>query len=220
MSTKIMFTFLIFSFLVININSLYIYIGPKEKGCVKKYKKKNQVINIIFSISGMEDYDKNIITVDNPDNFNMYREMDGVNSKIYLFIEKDGYHKFCVQNLNSHKLTLSFHFAGEDSEDKLSTKNVESFIESVGKLSNKMETIKFNIGHAALNKKNHRIIMRNIREKINLYTWLKIIFVLFFSIIQIVLITNIFNKAQTVKRIKLNEDENNPLKNKKNSEIV
>ena len=62
--------------------------------------------------------------------------------------------------------------------------------------------------------------MRNIREKINLYTWLKIIFVLFFSIIQIVLITNIFNKAQIVKRIKLNEDENNPLKNKKNAEIV
>ena len=136
MSTKIMFTFLIFSFFAININSLYIYIGPKEKGCVKKYKKKNQVINIIYSISGMDDYDKNIITVDNPDNFNMYREMDGVNSKIYLFIEKDGYHKFCVDNLSSHKITLSFHFAGEDSEDKLSTKNVASFIENVDKLSN------------------------------------------------------------------------------------
>ena len=97
---------------------------------------------------------------------------------------------------------------------------MESFIESVGKLSNKMETIKFNIGHAAINKKNHRIIMQNLREKINLYTWLKIIFVLFFSIIQITLITNIFNKAKVVKRIKLNEDENNPLKNKKNNEIA
>ena len=212
--------FLIFSFIIIKINSLYIYIGAKEKGCVKKYKKQNQEINIIFSISGMEDYDRNIITVDNPDNFNMYRELDSPSSKIYLFIEKDGYHKFCVDNLANHPITLSFHFAGEDSEDKLSTKKVESFIESVGKLSNKMETIKFNIGHAAINKKNHRIIMRDIREKINLYTWLKIIFVLFFSIIQVALITNIFNKAQTVKRIKLNEDENNPLKNKKNAEIV
>ena len=219
MERNILFLFLFFSFEIIKINSLYIYIGAKEKGCVKKYKKQNQVINIIFSISGMEDYDKNIITVDNPDNFNMYRELDSSSSKIYLFIEKDGYHKFCVHNLESHPITLSFHFAGEDSEDKLSTKNVESFIESVGKLSNKMETIKFNIGHAAINKKNHRIIMRNIREKINLYTWLKIIFVLFFSIIQITLITNIFNKAKVVKRIKLNEDENNPLKNKKNNEI-
>ena len=219
MKCNVLFLFLIFTSLIIKINSLYIYIGAKEKGCVKKYKKRNQEINIIFSISGMEDYDRNIITVDNPDNFNMYRELDSSSSKIYLFIEKDGYHKFCVDNLSSHPITLSFHFGGEDSEDKLSTKNVESFIESVGKLSNKMETIKFNIGHAAINKKNHRIIMQNLREKINLYTWLKIIFVLFFSIIQITLITSIFNKAKVVKRIKLNEDENNPLKNKKNNEI-
>ena len=214
MKCNILFLFLFFSFKIIIINSLYIYIGPKEKGCVKKYKKQNQVINIIYSITGMEDYDKNIITVDNPDNFNMYRELDSASSKIYLFIERDGYHKFCVDNLASHPITLSFHFAGEDSEDKLSTKNVESFIENVNKLSNKMETIKFNIGHSAINKKDHRKIMKNIRKKINIYSSIKIIFVLFFSIIQIILITNIFNKAKGVKRIKLNEDEQNPLKNK------
>ena len=219
MENKIKFAFLFFSFLITNINSLYIYIGAKQKGCVKKYKKKNQVINIIYSISGMDDYDKNIITVDNPDNFNMYREMDGVNSKIYLFIEKDGYHKFCVQNLNSHKLTLSFHFAGEDSEDKLSTKNVESFIENVDKLSNKMEAIKFNIGHSSINKKNHRKILLDIRKRINIFTSIKIIFVLFFSVIQLSLITNIFNKEKSAKRIKL-EEEQNPLKNNKNKEIV
>ena len=220
MKCNILFLFLFFSFKIIIINSLYIYIGPKEKGCVKKYKKQNQVINIIYSITGMEDYDKNIITVDNPDNFNMYRELDSTSSKIYLFIERDGYHKFCVDNLASHPITLSFHFAGEDSEDKLSTKNVESFIENVNKLSNKMETIKFNIGHSAINKKDHRKIMKNIRKKINLYTSIKIIFVLFFSIIQITLITNIFNKAKGGKRIKLNEDEQNPLKNKKNNEFI
>ena len=219
MKNKIKLAFLIFSFLITKINSLYIYIGAKQKGCVKKYKKKNQVINIIYSISGMDDYDRNIITVDNPDNFNMYREMDGVQSKIYLFIEKDGYHKFCVDNLSSHKITLSFHFAGEDSEDKLSTKNVASFIENVDKLSNRMETIKFNIGHASINKKNHRKILLDIRKRINIFTTIKIIFVLFFSVIQLTLITNIFNKAKGEKRIKL-EDEQNPLKNNKNKEIV
>ena len=219
MKNKIKLAFLIFSFLITKINSLYIYIGAKQKGCVKKYKKKNQVINIIYSISGMDDYDRNIITVDNPDNFNMYREMDGVQSKIYLFIEKDGYHKFCVDNLSSHKITLSFHFAGEDSEDKLSTKNVASFIENVDKLSNRMETIKFNIGHASINKKNHRKILLDIRKRINIFTTIKIIFVLFFSVIQLTLITNIFNRAKGEKRIKL-EDEQNPLKNNKNKEIV
>ena len=206
----------LFYFNIKAINSIYIYIGAKEKGCVKKYKKQNQVINIIYSIAGMEDYDKNIITVDNPNDFNMFRELDSSSSKIYLFIERDGYHKFCVENLASHPVTLSFHFASEDSEDKLSTKNIQSFIENVGKLSNKMETIKFNIGLSAFNKKNNRKIMENIRNQINIYTTIKIIFVLFFSIIQISLITNIFNKEKNAKKINLNNEEQNPLKSKKN----
>ena len=220
MNIKIFLLFLILSLKIIMINSLYIYIGAKEKGCVKKYKKKNEDINIIYSISGMEDYDRNIITVDNPENFNMFRELDSSNSKIYLFIERDGYHKFCVDNLANHPVTLSFHFAKENSKDKLSTKDVEGFIENVNKLSNKMETIKFNIGHAALNKKNNRKIMEDLRDQISIYTTLKIIFVLFFSTVQISLITNIFNNAKKVKRIKINDEEQDPLKNKKNNEFI
>ena len=220
MNAKIFLFFLELSLKIIMINSLYIYIGAKEKGCVKKYKKKNEDINIIYSISGMEDYDRNVITVDNPENFNMFRELDSSNSKIYLFIERDGYHKFCVDNLANHPVTLSFHFAKENSKDKLSTKDVEGFIENVNKLSNKMETIKFNIGHAALNKKNNRKIMQDLRDQISIYTTLKIIFVLFFSMVQISLITNIFNNAKKVKRIKLNDEEQDPLKNKKSNEFL
>ena len=212
---NLFFFLLLFFIKTAIINSLYIYIGGKEKGCVKKYKKQNEVINIIYSISGMQDYDKNIITVDNPNDFNMFRELDSSSSKIYLFIERDGYHKFCVENLSSHPVTLSFHFANENSEDKLSTKSIKSFIENVDKLSNKMETIKFNIGLAAVNKKNNRQIMENIRNKINIFASVKIIFVLFFSAIQISLITNIFNKAKSIKKIKLNDEEQNPLKTKK-----
>ena len=121
MNAKIFLFFLELSLKIIMINSLYIYIGAKEKGCVKKYKKKNEDINIIYSISGMEDYDRNVITVDNPENFNMFRELDSSNSKIYLFIERDGYHKFCVDNLANHPVTLSFHFAKENSKDKIMT---------------------------------------------------------------------------------------------------
>ena len=213
MKIYFIFSFFLISSKILLINSLYIYIGAKEKGCVKKYKKKNEVINIIYSISGMENHDRNIITVDNSDDFNMFRELDSFNSKIYLFIEKEGYHKFCVDNLANHPVTLSFHFANENSLDKLTTENVENFVENVSKLSNKMETIKFNIGHAAINKRNHFKILENIRSAINLYTWIKIIFVIFFSMFQLVLITSIFNKANDHKRIKLENDEQKPLKN-------
>ena len=82
-----------------------------------------------------------------------------------------------------------------------------------------MEAIKFNIGHSSINKKNHRKILLDIRKRINIFTSIKIIFVLFFSVIQLSLITNIFNKEKSAKRIKL-EEEQNPLKNNKNKEIV
>ena len=111
-------------------NSLYVFIEAREKLCVKKYRKLDQVLHVIYSITGKEE-DRNIITVDAPDGFNMFRELDSVSSKVHLFIEKEGYHKFCVENLSSHKVTLNFHFGDEHSEGKMSIKNVQNFIEGV-----------------------------------------------------------------------------------------
>ena len=71
------------------------YIDSQEKICVKKHKKSNEILNIIYSISGQEE-EKNIITVDDPDNNNMLKELDTNSNKIYLFTQIDGYYKFCV----------------------------------------------------------------------------------------------------------------------------
>ena len=201
------------------INSLFVYIDSQEKICVKKFKKSNEILNIIYSISGQEE-DKNIITVDDPNNNNILRELDSESNKIYLFTQIEGYYKFCVENLSSHQVTLSFFFGDENSNEKLSIKNVENFVESVSKLSKKIDRLKFNIGNSAIRKKTHFNIAENIRNKINFCTIIKIIFLLFFSAIQILLITFIFNKVKVLKKIEINNDEKKPLKNKTNQEYL
>ena len=200
-------------------NSLYVFIEAKEKLCVKKYRKLNQVLHIIYTITGEEE-DRNIITVDAPDDFNMFRELDSVSSKVHLFIEKEGYHKFCVENLASHQVTLSFHFGDEHKEGKLSVENVESFVESVSKLKDKIDNLKFNLGNSVIRKKTHYSVAESIRKKINICTIIKIVFLLFFSALQLILITNIFNKVKVVKKVEINIDEKRPLKGKTNDEIL
>ena len=201
------------------INSLYVYINPNEKQCVKKFKKANEIINIIYTISGKEE-DKNIITVDDPDDFNMFKELDSDSNKIYLFATKEGYYKFCVENLAPHQVTLSFYFGDENSEEKLSIKNVENFVDSVSQLTKKIDRLGFNIGNTAIRKKTHFDIAEDIRNKINICTIVKIVFLLFFSIIQIILITSIFNKVKVVKKIEFNNDEKTPLKNKNKDDFL
>ena len=219
MSFQVFFFVLLILNQINNILSLFVYIDSQEKVCVKKFKKSNEILNIIYSISGQEE-DKNIITVDDPNNNNIFRELDSNTNKIYLFIKIDGYYKFCVENLSSHQVTLNFFFGDENSNEKLSIKNVENFVESVSKLSKKIDRLKFNIGNSAIIKKTHFNIADNIRNKINICTIIKIIFLLFFSVIQIVLITSIFNKVKITKKIGINSDEKKPLKNKLNEDFL
>ena len=201
---------------IIIINSLYVFIEGKEKVCVKKYRKLNQILHIIYSISGKEDENKNIITVNGPDDFNMLRELDSVSNKVYLFVEKEGYHKFCVENLANQKVTLNFYFGDENAEGKLSLTNVENFVDSVSKLSKRIDLLKSNLGDSVIRKKTYLEIAQTIRKKINICTIIKIIFILFFVGLQLILITSIFNKTKIDKKkiITNDNDEQKPLKNK------
>ena len=218
---NISFIFIVFIQITI-INSLYVFIDAKEKLCVKRYRKLNQVLHIIYSISGKEDEVRNIITVDGPDDFNMLRELDSISNKVYLFVEREGYHKFCVENLANHNVNLSFYFGDENDEEKLSIKNVERFVDNVSKLSKRIDTLKFNLGNSVIRKKAYLEIAQTIRKKINICTIIKIIFILIFAGLQLVLITSIFNKVKIVKKPLINNDndEQNPLKNQSKNNIL
>ena len=214
-----LFPIIFLFFQITTIKSVYVFIEPKEKFCLKKYRNITQVLHIIYSISGKEE-DRNIITVYDPDEFNMLRELDSISNKVYLFVEKEGYHKFCIENLASHQITLNFHFGDEHTEGKVSVKNAESFVDSVTKLAQKIDDLKFNIGNSVIKKKTHFKIAQKIREKINICTGIKIVFLLVFAVIQIIMITSIFNKVKIVKRVEVKGEEQDPLKNNPKNDIL
>ena len=222
MSNKI-FSF-IFLFMQISlINSIYVFIEPNEKFCLKKYRKLTQVFHVLYSLSGVENgRGHNVVTAVGPGEFEMLRELDSISNKVYLFVEREGIHKFCIENLDPIKLTLDFHFGDDDTEGKISVKNAENFVEEAKKLTQKIETIKTNIVDSFKRKKENYKIAKNIRDRINICMYIKIIFLFFFAILQTVMITSIFNKAKIkiVKKVELNNDESKRLKNKQNDDIL
>ena len=63
----------------------------------------------------------------------------------------------------SHQITLNFHFGDEHTEGKVSVKNAESFVDSVTKLAQKIDDLKFNIGNSVIKKKG--LFGENERKK-------------------------------------------------------
>ena len=120
------------------------------------------------------------------------------------------------------QLTLDFHFGDDDTEGKISVKNAEKFVEEAQKLTQKIETIKTNIVDSFKRKKGNYKISKSIRDKINIYMYIKIIFLLFFAILQTIMITSIFSKMKVkiVKKVELNSDEKKNLKVKAIDEIL
>ena len=214
-----LFSFLFLIIRISLINSIYVFIEPKEKFCLKKYRKIPQVFHVLYTLKGAKQ-NHNIITAFGPDDFEMFRELDSLSNKVYLFVERNGYHKFCVENLEPVRLTLDFHFGDDGSEEKISVQNAENFVDEAQKLTNKIETIKTNIVDSYKRKKENYKIAKNIRDKINICMYVKIIFLLFFAVLQVVMIRSIFNQVKIVKKVELNNDETKSLKNKANDDIL
>ena len=93
----------------------------------------------------------------------------------------------------------------------ISIHTIENFVHVVDNLEKKLKKLQFNIRNSAVRKKAHFNIANNIRKKINIYAFVKIGFLILFSIFQLMMITSIFNNVKVVKQININS-EKRPLK--------
>ena len=55
----------------------------------------------------------------------------------------------------NQKVTLNFYFGDENAEGKLSLTNVENFVDSVSKLSKRIDLLKSNLGDSVIRKKTY-----------------------------------------------------------------
>lgn len=199
------------------IESLYIYIEPKERRCLTDYRITNTSFDIVYYVSGQEE-ETNIATIED-DKGNIHSKiMNRKNHKFSYVSKKDGDLRFCFENLASTKVTLSFEFDyGTNDYSMISIKTIENFVHVVDNLEKKLKKLQFNIRNSAVRKKAHFNIANSIRKKINIYALIKIGFLILFSIFQLMMITSIFNNVKVVKQINVNS-ERKPLKSGNNPE--
>jgi len=199
------------------IESLYIYIDPREKKCLADYRIANSSFDIVYYVSGKEE-ETNIATIEDDKGNIISKIMNRKNHKFSHVPKSEGELKFCFENLASTKITLSFEFDyGTNDYSMISIKTIENFVHVVDNLEKKLKKLQFNIRNSAVRKKAHFNIANSIRKKINIYAIIKIGFLILFSIFQLMMITSIFNNVKVVKQININS-EKRPLKSGNNPE--
>ena len=215
---KMYFSFLVLLSSLCIINSLYIYIEPREKKCLSDYRLANTSFDIVYYVSGQEE-EKNTATIEDSKGNVLSKITNKKNFKFSQGTNIDQELKFCFENLASSKITLSFEFDyGTNDYSIISIRTIEHFVHVVDNLEKKLKKLQFNIRNSAVRKRAHFTIAENIRKKINIYAFIKIGFLILFSIFQLMMITSIFKNVKVVKQININS-ERKPLKAGNKQEI-
>ena len=211
--------FILIFFLVSYINSLYTYIEAREKKCLTEYVTHNTSFDVVYYVSGQEE-ELNIGTIEDENNKNVFSKVYNKKNHRFSYNQPhDGYLNFCFENLATSKVTLSFEFDyGTNDYSMISIRTIENFVSVVDNLEKKLKKLQFNIRNSAVRKRAHFKIAEDIRKKINIYAIIKIVFLILFSVFQLMMITSIFNNVKVVKQININS-ERRPLKsdNKRNT---
>ena len=212
--------YLIILFLSLNnIYSLYTNVDPYEKKCLTDYRMANSSFSVIYFVSGQEEED-NLATIEDNESNVLLKAQDYKNHSFNYVPENDGEFKFCFENTASTKVTLSFEFDyGFNDYSMISIHTIENFVNAVDNLEKKLKKLQFNIRNSAVRKKTHFTIAESIRKKINIYAFIKIGFLILFTVFQLMMITSIFSNVKVVKQINVNS-ETRPLKSKKPSETT
>ena len=80
-----------------------------------------------------------------------------------------------------------------------------------------MDMMQYSIRNGAVRREKHSEISNAIKNKITWYTSLKVLFLVMFSVFQIMMVTSIFNKVKIVNKISMNSSKG---KDKETSEFL
>ena len=193
---------------IYKISSLFITINPKDTQCLSQSKQKSENLNIIYYISGEEEK-RNIARILDPDNKKLW-ETPGLSSSTYsVLAQKTGKYSFCVDNLSEKPLTVTFEFSENNPEKEMITiSTIDNLNSALNDVSKKLDVMQFGIRNGAVRREKHSEITRSIQSKITWYTWLKVIFLVLFSVFQIMMVTSIFKNVKIVTKIEMGNKGN------------
>ena len=140
---KMYFSFLVLLSSLCIINSLYIYIEPREKKCLSDYRLANTSFDIVYYVSGQEE-EKNTATIEDSKGNILSKITNKKNFKFSQGTNIDQELKFCFENLASSKITLSFEFDyGTNDYSIISIRTIEHFVHVVDSFGSPFRTVLF-----------------------------------------------------------------------------
>ena len=201
MKSIILFTLFIVN--LFKISSMFITINPKNTQCLSQIKQKSDNLNIIYYISGEEEKKNNARILD-PDNKKLWETPGLTSSTFNVVAQKTGKYSFCVDNNSEKPLTVTFEFSENNPEKEMITiSTIDNLNSALNDVSKKLDVMQFGIRNGAVRREKHSEITRSIQSKITWYTWLKVIFLVIFSIFQIMMVTSIFKNVKIVTKIEM-----------------
>lgn len=213
---------LIFALLILSIteiNTMYFFVNSGKTECLTQKKFQDEEFRIIYYLSGAQETG-NLVTIYSPSDKKLWEGTQKKNDKLSFKAHEEGYYKFCVNNRSNSKLTITFEFPEEIKESQvLSVQNIDNFASAIDQILKKLNNIQFNIRNSAVRRGKHAQVTQKIMKKITMYTTIKIIFLILFSLFQICMVTSIFKDVKVVDKISLNSNtERTKLKSDKKNQ--
>ena len=200
---------------ITKIKSMYFFVDNGQTECISQKKFTEENFRIIYYISGAKE-EGNLITITTPSGKKIWEGTQKKHDKLSFKTHEEGYYKFCVKNRSNGKLTITFEFPEEIKESQvLSVKNINNFATAIDNILLKLNNIQFNIRNSAVRRGKHAQVTQKIMKKITMYTTIKIIFLILFSLFQICMVTSIFKDVKVVDKISINSSETSSLKSGK-----
>ena len=198
---------------------MFITINPKNTQCLSQIKQKSDNLNIIYYISGEEEKKNNARILD-PDNKKLWETPGLTSSTFNVVAQKTGKYSFCVDNNSEKPLTVTFEFSENNPEKEMITiSTIDNLNSALNDVSKKLDVMQFGIRNGAVRREKHSEITRSIQSKITWYTWLKVIFLVLFSVFQIMMVTSIFKNVKIVTKIEM-ENKGNHDNSKETTEFL
>lgn len=193
--------------------SVYFVIKSNNKECFETPVHENSEFVGKYLFAGEVENNNKVEILDDKDKV-IWSEENKIGSVFKITEIKSTFHKICFYNKDKKMITVTIELYDEGAPIKLvSAKNVNDMNSNIHEMRKKVDIIHHDLRNFAVRRNAHIDISNSMISKIKSFTFLKIAFLIFFSIIQVFVITNIFKNKKVLNKIII--DENNRDENEK-----
>jgi hypothetical protein len=213
------FSIALFCILFENSLQIFFVLDPFEQRCISKEMQEKSNFSGVYFISG-EREDGNKAMIKNSRGQIIWENHAQKSGSFNLYVQSTEAYSLCIESTVNQQLTISFEFYDEKKDEQLiSVQSIDNLNSAIHGIRRKLDIIHGNIRNSAVRRSTHLeskinhikfyIVSNTITSKITFYTAVKIIFLIIFSIFQILMLTSIFGNVKVTSKIQMTESSPN-----------